>query len=488
MSERSIIIESKRLAIGAVSALLVLGACSAEDSYDSSTDDFSEVSSEASEKFSAVDQTILGTDDGAAAEESGAMADVADVMAQEAPPGAEQADDAPVVAVERTIIRRATVHLQVEDVLVSSSAAGDVIAGYGGFLFGQETSNVGEARSSITFKVPPEKFQDALDDLAELGFLRDQAVSAEDVTGRVVDLQSQITTAETSVERLRAFLAEAQDLTTITSLEGSLLDREAQLELLRGQLRTIQSQSSLATITVVFTEKVPGPELEVDVTAYLGHDTGSTCVGADELHVDEADLATLCYRLTNVGDTHLADFTLRDTAMKFDLDDFIEVDEGALDKPLAPGEHLTVYVELEADPLKELAQGHVGASPSDELGNRLDIETLSARDEIRIEVEADESLPSFGDGLKGSFAALAVLFSLAQLLFGIFLPFIWVVPLVFFGRRWFNSRREVKRAERAKQLAERAAATPPPVVTPPPPASSVQPAPPAAPGQPHSGD
>ncbi len=43
------------------------------------------------------------------------------------------------------------------------------------------------------------------------------------------------------------------------------------------------SRSDDAGITVTFTQKLPGPELTVEQTAYLGHDDGTTCPGLDEI-------------------------------------------------------------------------------------------------------------------------------------------------------------------------------------------------------------
>ena len=63
----------------------------------------------------------------------------------------------------------------------------------------------------LTFKIAPESFQTALARLGDIGEVRTQNVTADDVTERVVDLQSRITTAEASVDRLRGFLGYSGD-------------------------------------------------------------------------------------------------------------------------------------------------------------------------------------------------------------------------------------------------------------------------------------
>ncbi len=431
---------TKNLAVVLFGLALVATSCSAADDSTSA-------------KFEEVGAAIDDSGDAGSTDDRAEELDMADsemaattVLAASFQDEEGGVDPTPIEAepeanpVVRTIIRRATMHLQVENVLSASNEATILVESFGGFVFGQETSIEGEARSSLTFKVAPEDFQQALNELSALGFLRGQTVTADDVTGRVVDLDSQIRTKEESVNVLRGFLAQANDVATITTMESSLHERETELELLRGQLRTLQAQAALATITVVFTEKVPGPALEVDVTAYGGNDGGTTCDGDDDLTIDEGDLFTLCYQLSNTGDTYLSEFSLRDGQMKLDQEDFLEVKEGSLDVPLAPGDHLTLYVELEADPNRVAVLGQVGAVPTDQLGNSLDIEGIGGRDELRLSVNRVESVPTFAEGLDQSWKALKYLITVLVLLAGLVLPWIPFLIALFFIRRWWRNR------------------------------------------------
>ncbi|MBT8212294.1 MAG: DUF4349 domain-containing protein, partial [Acidimicrobiia bacterium] len=200
---------------------------------------------------------------------------------------------APVVAqtvnIGRDIIFRADLVVAVTDVAAAGIEATGIIEALGGFVFGQQTTGGPEAYSVLTFKVFPEDFQKALTRLGSIGEVRTQNISADDVTERVVDLKSRINTAEASVERLRALLAEAGDITTIAQVENQLLERETQLETLRGQLRTLEDAVSLATITLTLTEAQARPSLSVLVSAYPGaDDEGQSCPGnGGGLDVDE---------------------------------------------------------------------------------------------------------------------------------------------------------------------------------------------------------
>ena len=137
----------------------------------------------------------------------------------------------------RDIIFTATLEISSTNVSEATRQAIRSIEGRGGFLFAQETRGGAGGTSVLTFKVLPEHFQAALNDLGSVGEVRSQSISAEDVSAVVVDLQSRINTAEASVKRLRNLLDDASELATIATLENQLLQRETSLEQLRGQLR-----------------------------------------------------------------------------------------------------------------------------------------------------------------------------------------------------------------------------------------------------------
>ena len=155
----------------------------------------------------------------------------------------EGADDDAVsyqqVNTGRSIVYVGMMLVEVENVRQATQQAQVAIAGLGGLVFSQHTTSEPVPRSELTFKVLPEDFAEAMRRLEALGDVKSQQISADDVTERVVDLESRIITSRASVERLRSFLANATELETVAELESQLLARETDLERLRGQLRTI---------------------------------------------------------------------------------------------------------------------------------------------------------------------------------------------------------------------------------------------------------
>ena len=338
----------------------------------------------------------------------------------------------------RSIVYTATIEIEVDDVIAAGAAAQQAVAPLGGLLFGQETTTGPDSHSILTIKVRPEDFQEALDRLSGIGTLVSQSVTADDVTERVVDLQSRITTAEASVERLRTFLSQATELKDVAALEAELLQRETDLELLRGQLRTIETAVSLATITIILTEPTPEPALELVQTAYLGHDGGQGCPGSGDITFDEGDLATFCYEITNTGDTSLSEVEARDPGVDADAEDLVVVD-GDLAALLLPGDRVILAFETTAEPATYPAPS-VTATAVDADGTPLRVSIDVVTDLGSLTVVRDTSLPGFSDALNSSWHGLQRVFGVIVVAGGAVIPFLWLPVLLILAALWIGRR------------------------------------------------
>ncbi len=325
----------------------------------------------------------------------------------------------------REIIYTADLTVAVTDVASASAEATRIIEEMGGYLFGQESTGAPEPHSVLTFKVLPGDFQEALARLGSVGEIRTQDISTDDVTERVVDLESRIATAETSVERLKGFLAEAEDIETIAELENQLLQRETDLETMRGQLRTLRDRIDLATINLTLTEALSNPGISVEVTGVPGHDDGISCPGDGGISVVEGGDATVCFEIVNTGDVPLAGFELKDTVLEIELDDLIRV-WGDPQDVLEPGQSLVLAYETTVERSLR-TQTRVSAEPVDQDGNRVEGREVASTSVMGVMAEDPGGLPGFQDGLEASWSALQWIGGVIVLFAGAVLPFI--VPL-----------------------------------------------------------
>jgi len=344
----------------------------------------------------------------------------------------------------RDIIFTAEMTVRVDDVTAATAEAVRVVESFQGYIFGQQTVVEPEATTVLVFKVPPAQFQAVLAALGDVGEIRSQTISADDVTDVIVDLESRITTAETSVERLRTLLENAEAIKTITELEAQLLQRETTLEQLRGQLRTLEDQVSLATITVRITQAKARPAIDVQPTAYLGYDDeGTSCPGDSGIRVVEGETITFCLEIFNTGDTNISGIEIRDAVVEKELTDFIVV-FGDLDQPLEPGQSVVLATSVEMERTLR-TQTRVTATALNDDGTPIEGKTVSNTSTITLAAEDPGGIPGFSDGLQGSWQVLVNMFKLVILAIGIAVPFFWVIAAV--GLLvWWSRRRSTERA------------------------------------------
>ena len=249
----------------------------------------------------------------------------------------------------RDVIYRARVSVEAPDVAAATREAIAIVQGLGGFVFGQQTRTQPHPYSEIVFKVLPEDFSVALSRLSQIGELIDQQISADDVTERIVDLQSQVITSEASVARLRSFLETATNIDNVAFYERELLVRETDLERLRGQLRTLQDHVSLATITLAISQLPDRPLILPNtgllVTAWVSTADEDPCLGTKNLSVEREATVSFCVEVANEGEVTLTDVELYSDVLPLDDNPFV-VERGSLNR-IEPGQFLTATLTEE---------------------------------------------------------------------------------------------------------------------------------------------
>jgi uncharacterized protein DUF4349 len=178
-----------------------------------------------------------------------------------APAGEEADGDTGGIAggalVDRSIIYTGSITVQVENVDEAAASATAVAQRYQGFVGGDRRtassdgdSDDDQAQATLILRIPSESFTSAIADLAGLGEERSRELQTQDVTEEVVDLETRIASAESSVERTRDLMEQAQSIDDIVRVEAELSERETALGSLQARQRELADLTSLSTITV----------------------------------------------------------------------------------------------------------------------------------------------------------------------------------------------------------------------------------------------
>lgn len=229
--------------LAALFVVVLLGAgCSSDDDATSTASDTADESSagDAAERDASAEGAGLaaggGATTGGTAADGSTVADVAPV----------DLEAVPVAAIDRKIIYTGTTSSVVEDVAAAVRAVRDAAAVEGGYVFAQD---LGPGQGRVVLKVPVDRFDAVFDAVVGIGEVEAQHIEAEDVTERFVDLESRQATLATSIERIRGFLAATTNVDEISRLEGELTNREAEHEVIAGQLRVLRDRTTYGTIT-----------------------------------------------------------------------------------------------------------------------------------------------------------------------------------------------------------------------------------------------
>ncbi|MFJ3973949.1 DUF4349 domain-containing protein [Streptomyces sp. NPDC090021] len=178
--------------------------------------------------------------------------------------GSSGAKDGAPVAVRPNVIRTATLGIETADVQKTLAAARTAADGAGGYV-GQESTERGEngrMTSTVTLRVPGERYDSVLAALEGGGKLLHRKVDAQDVTEKVADIGSRVSSQQASVARVREMMGRASALSEVVMLEGELSRRQSDLESLLAQQTALKDQTSMGTITLEVSEPVPAEEKE----------------------------------------------------------------------------------------------------------------------------------------------------------------------------------------------------------------------------------
>ncbi len=467
-------------------ALLLLSACTGDDESDDS-------GAYATLESAAADSPADFIDEGptsAGMETAQAEAELESAPAEDSQQGG--ADGAALAVptaltpadLGRDIVYRATISVQADDVTAASNQAVAIVQGLGGIVFNQTTQTEPRPSAEITFKVRPADFSTALERLAGVGKLVDQSISADDVTERVVDLESRISTAETSVTRLRRLLEEAVELEDVAQIERELLDRETTLEVLRGQLRTLRDQVDLATITLTIHQSPTVlPDTGIEARMWISDDAEDPCLGSGHFSADPDSTVYFCLEVENTGASALTGVSLRSRSVRLDVDAF-ETVQGGFDR-IEPGELLVTVMEV---PIIDGRLAGRVATRGLEIGMEVKAVPVDARGEALQEVAAetyvwldsdiDESLPGFADSVSEGAGFLRTIVGVVLIVVGVLVPFLPFVAVIIVLVWWRRRRRRARpertpkpeRTPRSKRKRAKAA-----VPAPPPPARKPEP-------------
>jgi len=210
------------------------------------------------------------------------------------------------VQVQRDVIVRADLAVRVDDVTTSTARVAAVAASHRAVIADQSTSDgqvpipaettaggsgTGEptsrsdycarngcpggfATSVTTLRVANSEVDALLRDLRAIGTVTWSSRTSDDVTAQVADVGARVASAEASLTRVRLLMNRATSLADVVALEAELGKRQADLEALEAQQRTLADQTALATVSVTLTSSAAPVPASADTGFLAGLKAG----------------------------------------------------------------------------------------------------------------------------------------------------------------------------------------------------------------------
>jgi uncharacterized protein DUF4349 len=151
------------------------------------------------------------------------------------------------------IIRTGTLQLEVADVRAAISSGRSAILAMGGYIgASQQYSDGDDIVATISYRIPADRWEDALAALRTLGNDVGEQTDSADVTGQIVDLDARIRNLRASETALVKHLSDAGKVSDVLEIEARLSEVRGQIEQLSAQKANLDDQVSYATLTVTF--------------------------------------------------------------------------------------------------------------------------------------------------------------------------------------------------------------------------------------------
>jgi hypothetical protein len=156
------------------------------------------------------------------------------------------------------IVYTGSLGVEVEDIETSVRKGRDAVLAVGGYIGGSQQSADGERTiASVTYRIPADRWEDALEKLRALGEVRTESIDSAEVTGQIVDLEARIRNLRATEAGIQRIADEATLIEDVLTVQNRLTEIRGQIEQLDAQRTSLEDQADLGTLTVTYTEAVP---------------------------------------------------------------------------------------------------------------------------------------------------------------------------------------------------------------------------------------
>lgn len=137
---------------------------------------------------------------------------------------------------------------------------------YQGYVVSTTVDDSASGTGVVVIRIPSERFELALGAVKELGEVKREQVSGQDVTAEFVDLEARLRNWTTQEAVLLRLMDRAQTISESIRVQAQLQQVQLEIERIRGRLDYLEDQTALGTLAVSFTEAgaTPGKDSTIE--------------------------------------------------------------------------------------------------------------------------------------------------------------------------------------------------------------------------------
>ena len=143
-----------------------------------------------------------------------------------------------------------------------SEATQDAVAlagRYSGFVLSTSIEGRDSRSGTLVIRVPSDRFEEFVNEVKNLGEVRSESISGQDVTQEFVDLEARLRNLRAQEAVLLRLFDKATTVAATIRVQSELGRVQLESEQLRGRLRYLEDQTSLATLSITVAEKGAAP-------------------------------------------------------------------------------------------------------------------------------------------------------------------------------------------------------------------------------------
>jgi hypothetical protein len=172
--------------------------------------------------------------------------------------GSGKSGESSLPGIEPMIIKTADMSIQVKDFDEAFNRIIFICKSNRGYIVSTNTSITGERNTNgtISFRVPNSRFEMTVQKLSELGKVTSNNISGDDVSGEVVDLESNLRNKRAEEKQYLIIMERAKRISDVITVTNELTRVRGEIDQIQGRLKYLKSAVSLSTINVELFEKI----------------------------------------------------------------------------------------------------------------------------------------------------------------------------------------------------------------------------------------